>query len=124
MVKKADALVRTYSNRMHTIDSALTTFTTMSQPQDIQAAMARTGTTKFFADKSTKPSNPVTPSASTPVKSAMRNSRTPSVSFKGNERHPVAHTAKESKVQTTPVSSVAATQSRTQNPQKDVSKVD
>ncbi len=44
MVKKADALVRTYSNRMHSIDSALTTFTTMSQPQDIHAAIARTGT--------------------------------------------------------------------------------
>ena len=59
MVKKADALVRTYSNRMHTIDSALQTFTTMTQPQDIAVALQRTGTAKFFADKPVKPRNSV-----------------------------------------------------------------
>ena len=95
MVKQADALVRMYSNRMHTIDSALTTFTTMSQPQDIQAAIARTGTAKFFADKTTKPITPVTPAASPPIKFALRQRTTLGVSFKGNERIPVAHTAQK-----------------------------
>jgi polynucleotide 5'-kinase involved in rRNA processing len=42
MVKKADALVRTHSNRMHIADSALQTFTTMMQPQEITAAIQRT----------------------------------------------------------------------------------
>ena len=63
MVKKADALV-----------------TTMSQPQDSQAAIARTGTARFFADRTTKPSTPVVLAASPSVKSAMR--KTPGVSFK------------------------------------------
>jgi hypothetical protein len=69
MVKKADALVRTYSNRMHNIDSAMQTFTTMTQPQDIAAALQRTGTAKIFAGN-----NPVKPrnSLSPPVKSALR----------------------------------------------------
>ncbi len=107
MVKKADALVRTYSNRMHTIDSALQTFTTMTQPQDIASALQRTGTAKFFAGN-----NPVKPrnSLSPPVKSALRSRTAPGVSFKGNER-PVAHVAKEVKVgpkAPNPVASVAS----------------
>jgi hypothetical protein len=48
-------------------------------PQDIHTAIARTGTAKFFADKTTKPCNPVTPAVSSPVKSAMHKS--PGVSF-------------------------------------------
>jgi hypothetical protein len=108
MVKKADALVRTYSNRMHTIDSALQTFTTMTQPQDIAAALERTGTAKFFAG--TNPAKPRN-SLSTPRKTALRSARTtPRVSFMRNER-PVIHVAKEVKVSPkapNPVSNVAS----------------
>jgi hypothetical protein len=80
MVKKADALVRTYNNRMHTIDSALQTFTTMTQPQDIAAALQRTGTAKFFSGTNpAKPRNTLSP----PLKTALRSSHTePGVTFK------------------------------------------
>ena len=130
MVKKADVLVRMHSNRMHTINSALQTFTTMINPQDIAAAIARIGTAKFFADKTTKPITPVRHSVSPPIKSAMRHRTTPGVSFKGNEQHPVAHTAKETKVgpmAPNPVASVAATpqSSKTQYPpRQEMGKID
>jgi hypothetical protein len=48
MVKKADVLVPMHSNRMHIADSASQTFTTMMQPQEITAAIQRTGTSKYF----------------------------------------------------------------------------
>jgi hypothetical protein len=79
MIKKADALVRTHSYRMHIVDSALQTFTTMIQPQEITAAMHRTGTSKYFTGM-----NPVKPrgSLSPPLKSALKSTpATPGVQF-------------------------------------------
>ena len=56
---------------------------------------------------------------SPPLKSALRSRTTPGVSFKGNERHPVAHTAKETKVGPTapsPVASVASVPQSSKTP--------
>jgi hypothetical protein len=106
----ADALVRTFSNRIHKIDSALQTFTTMAQPQDIAAALQRTGTATFFAGTNpAKPRNSLSP----PLKTALRSSRTAhGVTFRNYER-PVVNVAREVKDSPkapTPVTSVALAQ--------------
>jgi hypothetical protein len=93
---------------MHTIESALQTFTTMTQPQDIAAALQRTGTAKFFAGNTpAKPRKSLSP----PLKTALRSTCTaPGVTLKKNER-PVVHVAKEVKESPkapTPVTSVAS----------------
>jgi hypothetical protein len=69
IVKKADALVRTHSNQMHIVDLTMQTFTTMSQPQEIAAAIQRTMTSKVFTGM-----NPVKPrdSLSRPLESSIK----------------------------------------------------
>jgi hypothetical protein len=121
MVKKADASVCTHSHRMHIADSALQTFTTMILPQEITAAIQRTGTSKYFTGITpVKPKKPMPP----PLKSALKS--TPGIQFQRKER-PVAHVAAKdsSSKAPSPVTNVASalSSSKTQYPPKDLSKV-
>jgi hypothetical protein len=111
MAKKTVALVRTHINRMHIIDSALQTFTTMSHPQEKAAALQRTGTAKFFTGTHpVKPRNSLSP----PLKPALNSTHTaPGVQFQKRER-PVANVAREvndSPKAPNPVTSGASAQS-------------
>jgi hypothetical protein len=118
MVKKADALVRTHSNRMHTAYSSCHTFSIMLLPHELTAAIQRTGTSKYFTGSTpVKPKDPMSP----PIKSALKG-----VQIQRKERL-VAHVAaKYSGPKTaSPVTNVASasSSSKTQYPQKDLSKI-